>query len=156
MALLHLGIKNIPSACRTVALHLLLAAKFNVVRKWKSNIILNIVGRTHKLSYQYLMEKLMAVKNDTFPKFLKSWNAWLLHRKFPFPSQFYLFYFLTGPLLNTFTTHLSFFVVKASLMYIDVFIARYQYSQYNTNFGFSVDDMQILSTVFLLGTALNY
>lgn len=50
VALLHLGIQDIPFRSRIAIVHLLLGAKLRVVIKWKSITIPSIVKLTHELN----------------------------------------------------------------------------------------------------------
>lgn len=81
LALLHLGIEKCHPNSRVVLTHLLLAAKLNITRFWKTSEPPNISYTITDLNLQCEMDRIVAGKNLCMAKFLSKWSSWLTHPK---------------------------------------------------------------------------
>lgn len=76
LALLHVGIDQFLKPYRTVILHLLLAAKRGIVRKWSSESP-SLIETISDLTSQCTLKKWLANKKGSYCKFYDSLKIWL-------------------------------------------------------------------------------
>lgn len=72
---------KIPKASRTVTLHILSAAKLNIVKKWNTNMSPSFNEVVQDLNLFCAYENIFALKNLSLPRFLVKWDLWL---KYPY------------------------------------------------------------------------
>lgn len=68
-AILHVGITDISALHRTLIIHLLLAAKFIIIRHWKQFIPPTLQAVIADINYQCYMERALAFHRQVLPKF---------------------------------------------------------------------------------------
>lgn len=77
LAILHIGFERLSPPYRMVVLHLLLAAKGNIIKNWKTPESPSLKETICNLSSHCVMERWIAHNNNSYKKFKHSWQVWL-------------------------------------------------------------------------------
>lgn len=77
LALLNLGIDNIPCPFHVVISHILLAARATITKSWKQSQAPNPADSIEILKTHFVDEHLLAVSNTKASRFLKQWRPWI-------------------------------------------------------------------------------
>lgn len=73
-----INLTPLPPRSRAVLLHLLLAAKVNITRHWRTTEPHSLVSTLADLNLKYEKERIVARKHLAMHKFLFKWSSWLL------------------------------------------------------------------------------
>lgn len=76
LAILNLNIDELPTHLRQVTVHILLATKLHLRRKWKSNTIPLIAEVVNLVHTHYTYETLLSRGSQHHSKTLALWNPW--------------------------------------------------------------------------------
>lgn len=79
LALQHIGIENLPRNTKSVIIHLLLAAKLNITRLWRTPSQPTMANMVLGLNYQCDKKRLIARKILQLEWFTVIWSPWLSH-----------------------------------------------------------------------------
>lgn len=82
LALLSLGIDNIPPHMRTVVTHILIAARSVIARHWKQSDIPSHLEVIRKINTQYSLVKAYAFSTCRGAQFHRNWSFWSLSKYF--------------------------------------------------------------------------